>query len=107
MGDTGAFALGGFIVSLAMVVRGEIFLPFLGSLFVLECCSVLIQVSYYKSTGSRIFKITPFHHHFEAAEGIDYTYLLPEVEWSEPRVAARLLMIHLIIAGIGLAGYYL
>ena len=107
MGDTGAFALGGFIGAVAVVAEGEIFLPLLGSLFVLECLSVLIQVSYYKTTGNRIFKISPLHHHFESAEGIDYNFLLPEVEWSEPRVAARLLMLHLVIAGIGLAGYFI
>jgi len=105
MGDTGAFALGGFIGSAAVVVRGEIFLPLLGGLFVFECLSVLIQVSYYKTTGKRVFKISPLHHHFETAEGIDYKYLLPKVEWSEPKVAIRLLIIHLIIAGIGLIGY--
>jgi phospho-N-acetylmuramoyl-pentapeptide-transferase len=107
MGDTGAFALGGFIGAAAVLTDSEIFLPLLGGLFVLECLSVLIQVSYYKSTGSRIFKISPLHHHFEPVEGIDYDYLLPEVEWSEPRVAIRLLIVHLVIAGTGLAGYFI
>lgn len=106
MGDTGAFALGGFIGSLAVLTRGEIFLPLLGGLFVLECLSVLIQVGYYKSTGGRIFKISPLHHHFESAEGIDYKFLFPEVEWSEPKVTARLLLIHMVLVGIGLAGFF-
>ena len=107
MGDTGAFALGGFIGAAAVLTDSEIFLPFLGGLFVLECLSVLIQVGYYKSTGGRIFKISPLHHHFESVEGVDYEYLLPEVEWNEPRVAIRLLIVHLVIAGTGLAGYFI
>ncbi|MBS3787299.1 phospho-N-acetylmuramoyl-pentapeptide-transferase [Candidatus Bipolaricaulota bacterium] len=107
MGDTGAFALGGFLGSIAVLTRSEIFLPLLGGLFVLECLSVLIQVCYYKSTGSRVFKISPLHHHFESAEGIDYQYFLPEVEWSEPKVTARLLLIHMTLAGIGLAGFFI
>lgn len=106
MGDTGSFALGGFIGSAAVLARGEVFLPLLGGLFVFESLSVLIQVGYYKSTGNRVFKISPLHHHFESAEGIDYDYLLPEVEWSEPKVTARLLIIHLVLAVIGLAGFY-
>lgn len=107
MGDTGAFALGGFLGAAAIVTNGEIFLPLLGGLFVIESLSVLIQVIYYKTTGRRIFKISPLHHHFESAEGIEYDYLLPKVEWREPKVTTRLLIIHLVIAGIGLIGHFL
>ena len=107
MGDTGAFALGGFIATAAIVARGEVYLPLLGGLFVLESLSIMIQVGYYKTTGERVFKISPLHHHFESAEGIDYEYLLPKVEWSEPKVAARLLTVHLVLAGIGLLGYFI
>ncbi|MCF7890426.1 phospho-N-acetylmuramoyl-pentapeptide-transferase [Candidatus Bipolaricaulota bacterium] len=106
MGDTGAFALGGFIGSAAVLARGEFFLPLVGGLFVFESLSILIQIGYYKSTGNRVFKMSPLHHHFESAEGIDYDYLLPEVEWNEPKVTARLLIVHLVLAGIGLAGFF-
>ncbi len=106
MGDTGAFALGGFLGAAAIIAKGEIYLALLGGLFLLETLSVLIQVGYYKSTGKRVFKITPLHHHFESAEGIDYDYLLPNVEWDEPKVTARLLITHLVLAGIGLAGFF-
>jgi len=106
MGDTGAFALGGFLVAAAVITGTELFLPLLGGLFVLDTLSVIFQVAYYRSTGGRIFKISPLHHHFEAAEGIDYGYLLPELEWDEPKITARLLILHGIIAGIGLFGYF-
>ncbi len=106
MGDSGAFALGGFLGAAGMVTRGEFFLPLFGGLFVLESLSVILQVSYYRLRGKRIFKISPLHHHFESAEGIDYEYLLPELTWEEPKITARLLIIHLGLAGVGLVGYF-
>ncbi len=106
MGDTGAFALGGFVGGLALISRTELFLPFLGGLFFFEAVSVTVQVSYYKLTGGRIFKITPFHHHFETATGVDYDYLLPEVEWPESLITARLLVFHGLLAGFGLFAFY-
>lgn len=106
LGDTGSFALGGIIATAAIVTRGELFLPLLGGIFVLDTLSVIIQVSYYKITGGRVFKISPLHHHFESAEGIDYSYLLPGVEWAEPKVTGRLWIVHLILGSIGLAGYF-
>lgn len=106
LGDTGSFALGGIIATAAVVTRSELFLPLFGGLFVLDTLSVMIQVPYYKITGSRVFKISPLHHHFESAEGIDYSYLLPGVEWAEPKVTGRLWIVHLILGSIGLAGYF-
>jgi len=106
LGDTGSFALGGIIATAAVVTRSELFLPLLGGLFVLDTLSVIIQVTYYKITGSRVFKISPLHHHFESAEGIDYSYLLPGVEWAEPKVTGRLWIVHLILGFIGLVGYF-
>ncbi|MBS3812304.1 phospho-N-acetylmuramoyl-pentapeptide-transferase [Candidatus Bipolaricaulota bacterium] len=106
MGDTGAFALGGFIGGLAVISRTELLLPFFGGLFFCEVLSVSAQVSYYKLTGGRIFKITPFHHHFESATGIDYDYLLPNVEWPESLITTRLLVFHGLLAGFGLFAFY-
>lgn len=106
LGDTGAFALGGIIATAAVVTRGELFLPLFGGLFVLDTLSVMIQVLYYKSTGERVFKISPMHHHFESAEGIDYSYLLPKVEWPEAKVTGRLWIVQLVLAGVGVLGYF-
>lgn len=101
MGDTGAFALGGFIAALALITQTELYVPFFGGLFFLEALSVIIQVSYYKITERRIFKISPFHHHFEAAKGVDYEYLLPKLEWPEELITIRLLTAHALMAGVG------
>ena len=65
MGDTGSLALGGFIAAIAMVLKQEILLVVIGFVFVAEVLSVIIQVTYYKKTHKRIFKMAPLHHHFE------------------------------------------
>lgn len=65
MGDTGAIALGGFLGSTAVLTGTELFLLFFAFIFFLETLSVIIQVSWYKLTKKRIFKMSPIHHHYE------------------------------------------
>lgn len=66
MGDVGSLALGALLGLFAMYTKTELLLPFIGSIFVAETLSVIIQVVYFKITkGKRIFKMTPLHHHFE------------------------------------------
>ncbi|MBB5183298.1 phospho-N-acetylmuramoyl-pentapeptide-transferase [Catenisphaera adipataccumulans] len=65
MGDTGSLALGGFISAVAMVLKQEILLVLIGGVFVAEVLSVVIQVTHYKRTHKRIFRMAPLHHHFE------------------------------------------
>ncbi|HEU4804982.1 MAG TPA: phospho-N-acetylmuramoyl-pentapeptide-transferase, partial [Nitrobacter sp.] len=65
MGDTGSLALGGMLGSIAVAVKHEIVLAVIGGLFVLEAVSVIVQVTSFKLTGKRIFKMAPIHHHFE------------------------------------------
>ena len=65
MGDTGSLALGGLLGSLAVVGRFELLLAIFGGVFVMETLSVIIQVTSYKLTGKRVFKMSPIHHHFE------------------------------------------
>ena len=65
MGDTGSLALGGLLGTLAILGRCEILLAVFGGVFVAETLSVILQVSSYKLTGKRIFKMSPIHHHFE------------------------------------------
>lgn len=74
MGDTGSLALGGALAALAILTKTELLLIVLGGLFVLEALSVIIQVISFKTTGKRIFKMSPIHHHFEL------------MGWSEKRV---------------------
>ena len=65
MGDTGSLALGGALASVAVLTKTELLLVVIGGIFVIETLSVIIQVISFKSTGRRVFKMSPFHHHFE------------------------------------------
>lgn len=65
MGDTGSLALGGFVVATAFVMKMPLFIPIVGLIYVIENLSVIIQVTYFKKTKKRIFKMAPIHHHFE------------------------------------------
>lgn len=65
MGDTGSLALGGLLGTLAVIGRCELLLAIFGGVFVAETLSVILQVTSFKLTGKRIFKMSPIHHHFE------------------------------------------
>lgn len=65
MGDTGSLALGGLLGTLAVLGRFELLLAIFGGVFVMETLSVIIQVTSFKLTGKRVFKMSPIHHHFE------------------------------------------
>lgn len=65
MGDTGSLALGGLLAACAMVLKREILLVIIGGIFVVETLSVVIQVTSFKLTKKRVFKMAPLHHHFE------------------------------------------
>ena len=90
MGDTGSLALGGFLAAVAMVLKQEILLIIIGFVFVAEVSSVVIQVTYYKKTHKRIFKMSPLHHHYEMCG------------WSEQKVVSRFWVAGIIFACIGL-----
>lgn len=65
MGDTGSLALGGLLAAVAMVTKQELLLIIIGGVFLIEVLSVVIQVTHFKRTGRRVFKMAPIHHHFE------------------------------------------
>lgn len=65
MGDTGSLSLGGLIGVIALLIKKEILLIFVGGVFVLEALSVIIQVFSFKTRGKRVFKMAPLHHHYE------------------------------------------
>ena len=77
MGDVGSLALGGAIGTVAIIIRQELLLPFIGGIFILEAISVLLQVGSYKLRKKRIFKMAPLHHHFE------------QLGWDESKVIIR------------------
>ncbi len=91
MGDVGALALGAALGVLAVVVRQELVLLVMGGVFVMETVSVMLQVTSYKLTGRRFFRMAPLHQHFELKG------------WPEPRVIVRFWIITVILVLIGLA----
>ncbi len=91
MGDVGSLALGGAIATVAVIIKQELLLPFIGGVFVLELMSVVLQVGSYKLRGGkRIFRMAPIHHHFELGG------------WSESKVIARFWIMSLIFALLAL-----
>ncbi len=66
MGDVGSLALGGAMGVVAVLIKQELLLPFIGGVYVIEALSVILQVGSYKLRKKRIFKMAPLHHHFEA-----------------------------------------
>src|SRR5438067_1632984 len=86
MGDVGSLALGGAIGTVAVIIKQELLLPFIGGVFVLEALSVILQVGSYKLRKKRIFKMAPLHHHFEL------------VGWSESKVIVRFWIAALVVA---------
>ncbi len=91
MGDTGSLALGGALGTIAVAIKHEIVLAIIGGLFVLEAVSVIVQVTSFKLTGKRVFKMAPIHHHFEM------------LGWTESQVVIRFWIISLVLALIGLS----
>ena len=86
MGDVGSLALGGAIGTIAVLIKQELLLPFIGGVFVIEALSVILQVGSYKLRKKRIFKMAPIHHHFEL------------LGWSESKVIVRFWIASLVFA---------
>jgi len=91
MGDIGSLSLGGALGAVAVATKHEIVLMIVGGLFVLETVSVIVQVFWYKRTGTRVFLMAPLHHHFE------------KKGWPESTIVIRFWIIAMILALIGLA----
>jgi phospho-N-acetylmuramoyl-pentapeptide-transferase len=91
MGDVGALALGAALGTVAVITRHEIVFFIMGGIFVLETVSVIMQVTSFKLTGKRIFRMAPIHHHFELKG------------WPEPRVIVRFWIITVMLVLFGLA----
>lgn len=94
MGDTGSLALGGLVAGLSVASRTELLMVVIGALFVLEAASVVIQVASFKTTGKRVFRMAPFHHHFENGG------------WPETAVVVRFWIISGMSVMLGLAAFY-
>jgi phospho-N-acetylmuramoyl-pentapeptide-transferase len=91
MGDIGALALGAALGTIAVIVRQELVVLIMGGIFVVETASVILQVISFKTTGKRIFRMAPIHHHYELKG------------WAEPKVIVRFWIITFILVLAGLA----
>jgi phospho-N-acetylmuramoyl-pentapeptide-transferase len=91
MGDTGSLAMGGVLGAMAIMTKHELVLAIIGGLFVLETVSVIVQVTSFKLTGKRVFRMAPLHHHYE------------KKGWAESTVVIRFWIIAMILALIGLS----
>ena len=90
MGDTGSLALGGAIAAVGILTHTEILLAVIGFVFVCEALSVIIQVISFKTTGKRVFRMSPIHHHFELGG------------WKETKVVFVFWMVGLVASVVGL-----
>lgn len=106
LGDTGSLALGGFVAALSVLTQTELILAVLAFVPVVEALSVILQVSSFRFFKKRIFKVSPLHHHFERAEGVDYEYLIPNVEWPEWAITLIFWGVSTVFAVIGLLAYF-
>jgi phospho-N-acetylmuramoyl-pentapeptide-transferase len=86
MGDVGSLALGGGLGTVAVLLKQELLLLFIGGVYVLEALSVILQVGSFKLRGKRIFKMAPLHHHFE------------QLGWAESKVIIRFWIAGLVMA---------
>jgi len=97
MGDVGSLAIGGAVGTIAVLTKQELMLVMVGGVFVLEACSVMLQVTVFKMTkstsgvGRRVFKMTPLHHHFEM------------VGWKESKIVFRFLILAILFALLSLS----
>jgi phospho-N-acetylmuramoyl-pentapeptide-transferase len=91
MGDTGSLSMGGALGAIAVITKHELVLAIIGGLFVLETISVIVQVISFKTTGRRVFRMAPLHHHFE------------KKGWAEPTIVIRFWIIAAVLALIGLS----
>jgi len=94
MGDTGSLALGGLVAGLSVASKTELLMVIIGALFVMEAASVVIQVVAFRTTGKRVFRMAPFHHHFENGG------------WPETTVVVRFWLLSAMAVALGLAVFY-
>jgi len=88
MGDTGSLAIGGLLGTIAVLGKFEFLLIFIGGVFVIETLSVILQVTSFKTTGKRIFKMAPIHHHFEL------------LGWSEKKIVIVFSVVSCLLSGV-------
>ena len=94
MGDTGSLALGGLLATIAIMGKFELWLIPIGILFICETLSVMIQVTSFRLTGKRVFKMSPIHHHFELCG------------WGEKKIVFVFALVSALGGLLAIAGFY-
>ncbi|WP_124055000.1 phospho-N-acetylmuramoyl-pentapeptide-transferase [Arcanobacterium ihumii] len=94
MGDTGSLALGGAFAGMSILTQTEILAVFIGGLFVIIVISDVIQIGFFKTTGKRVFRMAPLHHHFELKG------------WKEVTIVVRFWLIQFLLAATGIGLFY-
>ncbi|MGH3026735.1 MAG: phospho-N-acetylmuramoyl-pentapeptide-transferase, partial [Gaiellaceae bacterium] len=94
MGDTGPMAIGGALAAMAIMLKVEFLLLFVGGIFAIEALSVMLQVLSFKWWGRRIFLMAPLHHHFEMKA------------WSGTKIMVRFWIVTAIFCAAGFALFY-
>ncbi len=95
MGDTGSLALGALLATIAIMGKFELWLIPIAVIFICETLSVMIQVTSFKLTGKRVFKMSPIHHHFELSN------------WSENKIVFVFSLITFLFCTLSVTVYYL
>jgi phospho-N-acetylmuramoyl-pentapeptide-transferase len=93
MGDTGSLFLGGLVALLVIFANNPLILVFVGLIYIIETLSVIIQVTSFKLTGRRVFKMSPLHHHFEMCG------------WREQKIVAYATLITLLMCAVAMLSY--
>ena len=108
LGDIGSFFLGGVVAALALANGLTFLLPILAGVLVFEVASVILQVISLRTTGRRLFRMSPLHHHFERALGTRHAHILPAFEWPEGQIVLRFwilqgafVLLALVAGGLG------
>ncbi|MEE9417721.1 MAG: phospho-N-acetylmuramoyl-pentapeptide-transferase [Acidimicrobiales bacterium] len=94
MGDTGSLAIGVGLAALALATNTHLLLPLIGSLFIVETASVILQVGRFQLTGKRFFRMAPIHHHYELGG------------WPETRIIIRFWLLHGMCVAVGVGLFY-
>jgi phospho-N-acetylmuramoyl-pentapeptide-transferase len=92
MGDTGSLALGGFVATIAILLKMPLFIAIVALIYLIEVLSVILQVAFFKLTGKRIFPMTPIHHSFEKSG------------WTETKIVALFYIVTAILCLVGYLG---
>lgn len=95
MGDTGSLAIGGLLGTVAVMGKFEILLVLIAGVFVMETLSVIIQVASFKTTGKRVFKMSPIHHHFELCD------------WSEKKIVTVFALVSAILSTLAVVIFFM